>query len=63
MSMNFNRWTWEREGVGKIGTTRSHAEVLSGHTAVVWITGCVGCVCLSHVEPLPPGEGEKGKTK
>jgi len=36
------------------GPTRSHAEVLSGHTAVVWIEGVVGCVALSHVEACPP---------
>lgn len=34
------------------GATRSEAQPLSGHTAVVWIEGCVGCVALSHVEPV-----------
>lgn len=28
--------------------TRSHAQVLSGHTAVVWLEGKSGCVCCSH---------------
>lgn len=43
-------WTGVKEGPGKTGATRSEAQVLGGHTAVVWITGCVGCVALSHVE-------------
>jgi hypothetical protein len=28
--------------------TRTEAQVLSGHTAVVWLTGKTGCVCVSH---------------
>jgi hypothetical protein len=27
-------------------TTRTPAEVLSGHTAVVWLNGKAGCVCV-----------------
>lgn len=46
-------WTGAREGLGKEGITRSEASVLEGHTAVVWIEGCAGCIALSHVEPLP----------
>ncbi len=34
--------------------TRTPAEVLSGHTAVVWLEGKSGCVCCDHVF-LPPG--------
>jgi hypothetical protein len=45
-------WTGAREGQGKQSRTRSQAEVLSGHTAVVWIEGVRGCVALSHVRPL-----------
>lgn len=33
-------------------TTRSEAQVLGGHTAVVWINGKAGCVALSHVEAV-----------
>lgn len=33
-------------------TTASAAEVLSGHTAVVWLNGKNGCVCVSHCKPL-----------
>ncbi len=34
--------------------TRSHAYVLSGHTAVVFIEGVAGCVSLEHVHPIDP---------
>ncbi len=43
-------WTWTREGEGRIGRTRSPAQVLGGYSAVVWVTGCAGCIHLSHVE-------------
>ncbi len=33
-------------------TTRTEATVLSGHTAVVWLRGRVGCVAISHCQPL-----------
>lgn len=45
-------WAFDRESAPKVGRTRSHAEVLSGHTAVVWIDGIAGCIALSHVEPV-----------
>jgi hypothetical protein len=45
-------WTLAREGEGRVSTTRSKAEVLSGHTAVVWIEGVAGCVALSHVKNI-----------
>jgi hypothetical protein len=34
--------------------TRTPAQILSGHTAVVWLEGKSGCVCCSHCF-LPPG--------
>lgn len=37
------------------GKTRSQAEILSGHTPVVWIEGCSGCIALSHVEVMEEG--------
>ena len=43
-------WRGPIEGVGQVGRTRTPAEVLGEHTAVVWIEGCAGCVALSHVE-------------
>jgi|GEM_PF-698119 len=36
-----------------ITTTRTEAQILSGHTAVVWLDGVSGCYCLSHVTPIP----------
>lgn len=32
--------------------TRTPAQVLSGHTAVVWLEGEAGCWGLSHVTPI-----------
>jgi hypothetical protein len=49
-------WTGEREGDGMVGVTRSDAEVLSGHTGVVWIKGVSGCVALSHVQAIEDGQ-------
>jgi hypothetical protein len=45
-------WTSVREGDGKRSTTITDAQLLSGHTAVVWVEGEPGCVCLSHVEVI-----------
>ncbi|MGV2904634.1 hypothetical protein [Achromobacter sp. AGC25] len=33
--------------------TKTEAEVLSGHTAVVWLEGKRGCVAVSHCTPVP----------
>lgn len=46
-------WKMAREGEPS-GTSKTStmASVLSGHTAVVWIEGCSGCVALSHVEVI-----------
>jgi hypothetical protein len=44
------------EPEGRERVTRTPAEVLSGHTAVVWLEGERGCVCLEACEVLP----EKG---
>lgn len=32
--------------------TKTEAEVLSGHTAVVWLVGKRGCVAVSHCKPV-----------
>jgi hypothetical protein len=32
--------------------TRTEAQILSGHTAVVWLEGKSGCVCVSHCIPV-----------
>lgn len=47
-------WTFDRHGIGKTSRTRTPAQVLSGHTAVVWLEDEPGCVALSHVEPVGP---------
>jgi hypothetical protein len=36
-----------------ITTTRTAAQVLSGHTAVVWLNDVRGCYSLSQVTPIP----------
>lgn len=45
-------WTMDRNG-DPSGTakTRSSAELLGGHTAVVWLEGVSGCIALTHVRP------------
>lgn len=42
----------EDDSGGFESSTRSDAQVLSGHTAVVWVDGYAGCIALSHVKPL-----------
>lgn len=48
-------WPGVKEGKGKLGITRGKAELLGGHTAVVWIQGVAGCVALSHVQAIAEG--------
>jgi hypothetical protein len=36
--------------------TQTPAQVLSGHTPVVWLEGKRGCVCLDHCRPARSGE-------
>jgi hypothetical protein len=38
-----------------ITTTRTEAQILSGHTSVVWMDGVSGCWSLGHVTPIPDG--------
>lgn len=45
-------WRGVREGTGVESVTRTDAQLLSGHTAVVWIEGCSGCIGLTHVEAI-----------
>jgi hypothetical protein len=46
-------WKGVREGEGRISRTRTPAQMLSGHTAIVWLEGVSGGIALTHVEPLP----------
>ena len=39
-------------GAGVITNTRSKAEVLSGHSAVIWLDGISGCYLLDRVTPI-----------
>lgn len=43
-------WTGLREGPGEESKTRSEAQLLSGHTAVVWVEDHPACIALSHIE-------------
>lgn len=35
-----------------ITRTRSQAQVLEGHSAVVWIDGHSSCIALTHIDPI-----------
>lgn len=35
-----------------VTTTRTAAEVLSGHSAVIWLEGVSGCYLLDRVTPI-----------
>lgn len=39
-------------GDGVLTTTRSEAQVLSGHSAVIWLVGISGCYLLNRVTPV-----------
>ncbi|WP_249936288.1 hypothetical protein [Janthinobacterium lividum] len=40
--------------------TVSEAQVLSGHTAVIWLDGISGCYALERVTALPPASTAAG---
>ncbi|GAC1042308.1 hypothetical protein thsrh120_23120 [Rhizobium sp. No.120] len=40
------------DGAGVLTVTRSKAEVLSGHSAVIWLEGISGCYLLDRVTPI-----------
>ncbi|NIJ07201.1 hypothetical protein FHS31_000797 [Sphingomonas vulcanisoli] len=39
-------------GDERVTKTRSKAEVLSGHAAVIWLEGVSGCYLLDRITPL-----------
>lgn len=41
------------EGEGTLYRTQVAAEILQGHSAVVWLAGKTGCVLIAHCEILP----------
>lgn len=46
-------WRGIREGdPSGEGPTIHPADLLGGHTGVIWIEGCRGCIALSHVEAI-----------
>lgn len=45
-------WTGMRKGDGVESVTRSTAQVLGGHTAVVWVEGEGSCIALTHIERI-----------
>jgi len=45
-------WTGAREGDGQLGTTRTGAQVLGGHTAVLWVHEHSACIALTHIQNL-----------
>ena len=44
-------YRFHRTAAPKRTRTTTEAQVLGGHTAVVWLAGVSGCVALSHCEP------------
>lgn len=46
------------DGPGECLNTRTRrvAQVLGGHTAVVWVDGHGACIALSHVNPVQPAD-------
>lgn len=45
-------WKGAREGEGQTSATRTSAQVLGGHTAVIWVKGEGACIALTHIEIL-----------
>jgi len=45
-------YRWFPEAEPETFTTRTPAEVLSGHTAVVWLNGKCGRVCVEACRPV-----------
>lgn len=43
-------WSGIREGPGVLSRTRTQAQMLVSHTAVVWVEGYAACISLSHVQ-------------
>ncbi|MCX4911846.1 hypothetical protein [Streptomyces sp. NBC_00878] len=43
--------------------TRSEAQVLSGHTAVVWVDGHSACIALAHVDPVQSADAYRPPAK
>lgn len=55
------QWVTVRKdnGEGFITRTRSKAEVLSGHSAVIWVDGLAGCYLLDRIVPMVGVQGRR----
>lgn len=51
------------EPADRIRTTRTPAQVLSGHTAVMWLNGESGCVPLDACVPISQEQRERPREK
>lgn len=47
-------WILRDDGRQFLTETRSRAEVLEGHSAVIWLKGLRGCYLLERVSVKPP---------
>ena len=45
-------WTGMREGDGAKSKTRTAAQILQGHTPVVWVEDHGACIALTHIDPI-----------
>lgn len=43
--------------------TRSTAQILSGHTAVVWVEGHGACIALTHIDPADQQAGQSPRDR
>ena len=47
----------DRNATRIVTTTRSEAQVLGGHTDVVWVHGHGACIALTHIDVIEAGDG------
>jgi len=52
ISSKIEYWPGIREGKGITSKTRSEAQLLGGHTPVVWVEDQSGCIALTHIRPM-----------
>lgn len=45
-------WPGARHGKGCESKTRTDAQLLGNHTAVVWVENFPACLALSHIAPI-----------
>jgi hypothetical protein len=47
----------------QVFTAQTEAQIMSGHSAVVWLNGKSGCVLVSHCRPATPTDIEAAKAR